>query len=175
MSSHIRACATAVVLTLALGAGAARAQASDSLPASERVFKYDLSGPRIGGTLLRNGDATSQFGWHFENQAGPDARGPWFIVERVILVGGVERNQFVPTGTLIFGMRLPNSVEFGLGPSVTIGGPRGANSGLVVAAGYSFRMGGIRVPVDLACASERGGTKRWTLVTGWAIRDQVGR
>jgi hypothetical protein len=140
---------------------------------SERVYQYDLSGPRIGGTFAPDGTAMTQFGWHFESQASPSPRGPWFIVERVFLVGGVEQNRFVPNGTLVFGMRLPSSFEFGLGPSVTLGGYRGLQSGVVAAAGHSFRTGGIRVPVNVACAWRRGGELRWTLITGWAIRDLV--
>jgi hypothetical protein len=141
---------------------------------SERVLKYDLSGPRLGATIAPDGSTISQFGWHFESQAAPGKHGPWFIVEKVFLIGGVDRNAFIPNGTLIFGMRLPNSFEFGVGPSLTLGGSRGANSGVVVAAGQSFRFGGIRVPVNLAVASERGGELRWTILTGWAIRDLVG-
>jgi hypothetical protein len=141
----------------------------------ERVYRYDLAGPRLGATFAPSGDAITQFGWHFESQAGPSRRGPWFIVERVFLFGGLENNRMIPNGTLIFGMRLPSSFEFGVGPSVTLFGPRGLNSGIVAAVGHSFRAGGIRVPVNLAVASERGGEVRWTLVTGWAIRDRVGQ
>ena len=92
---------------------------------SERVYQYDLSGPRVGGTFAPDGTAMTQFGWHFESQASPGPRGPWFIVERVFLVGGVEQNTFVPNGTLVFGVRLPSSFEFGLGPSVTLRANRG--------------------------------------------------
>jgi len=142
---------------------------------NERVYRYDLSGPRIGGTFAPDGTVMSQFGWHLESQASPSPGGPWFIVEKVLLVGGVDQNKFVPNGTLIFGMRLPSSFEFGLGPSLTLGGTRGLQSGIVAAAGHSFRVGGIRVPVNLACAWQRGGEQRWTLITGWAIRDMVGQ
>ena len=140
----------------------------------EPVYRHDLSGPRVGATYTPNG-ATSQFGWHFENQASPTPRGPWFLVERVFLLGGLESSMFIPTGTLLFGVRLPSSFEVGLGPSATIGAGRGLQSSLVVAAGQSFRAGGIRVPVNIACALQRGGEQRWTLITGWAIRDPVGR
>lgn len=141
---------------------------------SERVVKYDLGGPRIGATFAPNGTAITQFGWHFENQVAPGKYGPWFIVEKVFLIGGLEQNAFVPNANLIFGMRLPNSFEFGVGPSVTLGGYRGFNSGIVAAIGQSFRMGGIRIPVNLAYAAQKDGEQRWTLITGWAIRDQVG-
>ena len=138
---------------------------------SERVLKHDLSGPRVGVTVAPDGTAITQFGWHFESQAGPSSHGPWFIVERVLLIGGLEQNAFVPNGTLIFGMRLPNSFEFGVGPSVTLGGYHGINSGLVGAVGHSFRAGGIRIPVNLAVVPQSDGKIRWTFITGWAIRD----
>lgn len=140
----------------------------------ESVIQYDLSGPRIGATFAPDGTATSQFGWHFEHQAAPGTRGPWFIVEKVFLVGGVEADRFMPSGTLVFGMRMPNSFEFGVGPSATLGGREFFNTAIVVAAGQSFRAGGIRIPVNLAVAIARNGENRYSLVTGWAIRETLG-
>ena len=137
------------------------------------VAIYDLSGPRLGATFAPDGDAVSQFGWHLEHQARSDKGGPAFIVETVLLVAGVDRNLFVPSGTLIFGMRLPNSFEFGLGPSLTLGGSQFSNTGLVLAMGQSFRFGGIRVPVNIAFAPGQDGDHRVTLITGWAIKDGV--
>jgi len=148
--------------------------AVNAVDVAEPVYRHDLSGPRMGATYAPNGLATSQFGWHFENQASPSPRGPWFLVERVFLVGGLENSMFIPTGTLVFGIRLPSSFELGVGPSATIG-MYGLQSSLVVAAGQSFRAGGIRVPVNVACSLQRGGEQRWTVVTGWAIRDRSGQ
>lgn len=169
----------AVFLTLVAAPAAAIVQGTDqdiaSIDPNERVEQYNLAGPRLGVTVASDGSAITQFGWHFENQAAPDSHGPWFIVEKVLLIGGLEQNAFVPNGSLIFGMRLPNSFEFGVGPSVTLGGYRGINSGLVGAAGHSFRAGGIRVPVNLAVAGQKDGSLRWTFVTGWAIRDSAVR
>jgi hypothetical protein len=164
----------ALLLALTVAPAVTMAQLLDSDP-QERVLKYDLSGPRLGATFAPDGTAITQFGWHFENQVGPSNRGPWFIVEKVFLIGGLEQNAFVPNGNLIFGMRLPNSFEFGVGPSVTLGGYRGLNSGLVAAVGHSFRMGGIRIPVNIAYAAQKNGEGRWTFVTGWATRDRVGQ
>ena len=141
---------------------------------SERVVQYDLAGPRVGVTFSPDGkEAISQFGWHFENQVSPGRHGPWLIVEKVFLVGGLERNAFIPNGSLIFGLRTPSSFEIGVGPSVTLGGMNGFNSGLVAAAGHSFRMGGIRIPMNVAAAWQKGGDVQWTLITGWAIRGMV--
>ncbi len=135
------------------------------------VRQYDLSGPRAGITMSRDGRARSQFGWHFEHQATPATPGPWFVVETILLAGGVEDRVFVPSGTLVFGMRLPNGYEFGIGPSASLGGPRFLNSSLVVAAGRSFRFGGISVPVNLAVATDHNGS-RFSIITGWAIRER---
>lgn len=143
--------------------------ALDELP----VYQVDLSGPRLGATFGPDGSAVSQFGWHSEHQAAPNPRGPFFLVETVVLVAGVDKNLFVPNGTLVFGMRLPNSFEFGLGPSLTLGARSSfLRSGIVFAAGQSFRLGGIRIPVNLAFAPGTHGDSRITLVTGWAIRDR---
>ena len=141
------------------------------VPPEERVIQYDLSGPRIGATFAPDGSAMSQFGWHSEHQAAPGTKGPWFIVERIFLVGGVEQNRFMPSGTVVFGLRMPNSFEFGVGPSATLGGREFFNTGIVVALGQSFRAGGIRIPVNLAMAIQKNGENRYTLITGWAIRD----
>lgn len=176
MNSRSMWCSMTFAVALAGLPAAAIAQTFEttaSTDASERVVRYDLSGPRLGATFSRDGTVRSQFGWHFEHQAAPGLHGPWFIVEKVFMVAGMENNQFMPNGTLIFGMRLPNSFEFGVGPSVTIGGDRGMNSGIVIAAGQSFRAGGIRIPVNIAFAGERNGQHRFTILTGWAIRDLV--
>ena len=142
---------------------------ADTEPA---VIQYDLSGPRIGLTLSSEGAARSQFGWHSENQAAPGTRGPWFLVERIFLIGGVERSEFIPTGTLVFGVRTPSSFEFGIGPSISLG-PAAVTTAVVVACGQTLHYGGIRVPVNMAVAmSQRNGINavRVTLITGWAIK-----
>jgi hypothetical protein len=170
------ASALSMVATAAANAAASQFETPDPPNGgrSERVYQYDLSGPRLGATFAPDGSVMTQFGWHFENEASGSPGGPSFIIEKVFLVGGLDQNVFVPNGTLVFGMRLPSSFEFGTGPSVTIDG-RGLHSGIVVAAGQSFRAGGIRVPVNVACAWQRGGEARWTILTGWAIRDLVGK
>ncbi len=147
------------------------ATATASLAGSESsVLQYDLSGPRLGATFAPEGSVRSQFGWHFEHQAAPRARGPWLVVETVLLAGGVEQRRFIPGGTLVFGLRLPNGYEFGVGPNVTLGGPRFLNSSVVIAAGRTFRIDGIQIPLNLALATNRDG-QRLSVVTGWAIRE----
>ena len=92
------------------------------------------------------------------------------VILSVLLAGGVENRSFVPNGTLIFGVRLPNGYEFGLGPSVSLGGPGFLRSSIVIAAGRSLRFGGIRVSVNLALSAGTDGG-RLSVVTGWAIRN----
>lgn len=136
------------------------------------VVQYQLDGPRVGLTFMPNGAPRTQFGWHAENQAAAGSRGPWFIVERIFLIGGVEKSEFIPTGTLVIGVRTPGGFECGLGPSVSIG-TYGFSSSIVVAAGQTLRYGGIRVPINLALAmnNREGETAvRVTLITGWAIK-----
>ena len=137
------------------------------------VVQYDLNGPRIGVTFLPNGmGSRSQFGWHFENQTSQGARGPRFLVEQVFLIGGVEKSEFIPSGTLLFGVRTPGGFEFGVGPNITLG-PSTLATAVVVAAGQTLRYGGIRVPVNVAVAmSQHEHVKafRVTLITGWATR-----
>jgi len=136
------------------------------------VLQYNLSGPRVGVTFAQDGVMRTQFGWHVENQAAPGSRGPWFLVERIFLVGGVEQSQFIPSGTLIFGVRTPSSAEFGIGPSVTIS-QLGITSAIVLAAGHTANFGGIRVPVNVAVAlSQRDKVTgvRVTVISGWAIK-----
>jgi len=132
--------------------------------------QYDLSGPRLGATFAPDGDVRSQFGWHFEHQVEAAERGPSLLVETVLLVGGVEQHQFIPNGTLIFGVRSANGFEIGLGPSLTLGTPTGYSTGIVAAAGKTFRINGVQIPLNLAYAFEKGGQERISVVTGWAIR-----
>jgi hypothetical protein len=171
-------------------ASSARAQSSDSALAApitappaapitvppaaptltdQAPVQYDLSGPRIGVMYTPTGDPTSQFGWHFEHSVAPNPRGPWFIVETVLLVGGLERDVFMPSATMIFGVRLPGGFEAGVGPSLGVG-PSGGSSALVLAAGQTLSFGGIHVPLNLAVSLDNDGDERVTLLTGWAIR-----
>jgi hypothetical protein len=156
-----------------------RAPVSPMVYADAPVFQYNLDGPRMGVTFMPDVAPRTQFGWHVENQAAPGTRGPWFLVERIFLIGGVEKSEFIPSGTIVFGVRTPGGFEFGIGPSVTLG-PRAVTTAVVVAAGQTLRYGGIRVPVNLALAmshNQRENTNavRLTLITGWAIRQTESR
>lgn len=180
MRSHIqsRLVGGAMVLFASVLPGAASAQVVDDSIRAERftaeeepVVKLDYSGPRFGMTWDPSGGApVSQFGWHFEKQTSSGRSGPSFVFETVLLAGGIEDDRVIPNATFIFGVRLPNGGELGVGPSFTVS-PNGASSAIVVACGQSFKVGGIRVPMNFAVSLDREG-QRMSLLTGWAIRDR---
>lgn len=140
----------------------------------------NLGGPRLGvtyvtgnGSLARElskngfGRLLSQFGWHFEYQVIPEGGGPQFVIQFIPLISGVEYSKIFPTTTLAIGVRLPNGIEFGMGPNVLLAGsPRTA---LTIAVGKSFNYGGVSIPINVAVTTNPEG-QRISLVVGYAIR-----
>jgi hypothetical protein len=63
---------------------------------------------------------------------------PSFIIRGIPSLGGVEYRTVIPSFTVATGIRLPEGLEFGLGPNVIFGGKKGVNTSLVVAVGKSF-------------------------------------
>jgi len=144
--------------------------------------QWNLGGPRLGITYVPGngalcqalhdkqiGTALSQFGWQFEYLVVPQGGGPSFVVQFVPLVAGVEYGTFIPSASLALGVRMPNGVEFGLGPNLLIGGNKGINTALVAAVGKSFNYGGVSIPLDLVVATSPDGN-RISIVFGYAIR-----
>ena len=144
--------------------------------------QWNLGGPRLGvtyipgnGTLRQAlhdkqiGAGLSQFGWQFEYLVFPQGGGPSFVVQFVPLVAGVEYGTLIPSASLALGVRMPNGIEFGLGPNLLIGGNKGVNTALVMAVGKSFNYGGVSIPLDLVVATNPDGN-RISLVFGYAIR-----
>lgn len=137
-----------------------------------------LSGPRLGFTLLSDGvvaklrentlvsvsPLVTQFGWQFEKQFYSTENGPTAVTEWVVLVGGLEQGVVLPSVSWLVGMRTMKGVEFGIGPNIT---PVGA--ALAVAAGMTFRAGGLNVPVNLAVVPSKSGV-RVSLLAGFNTR-----
>ena len=146
-----------------------------------RFSKRNMGGPRLGityipgdGELVQKlkdngiGNTISQFGWHFEYAVIPEGGGPSFVIEFIPLVGGVEYGKFVPSATLAMGVRMPNGIEFGMGPNLLYGGGDNVNSALVLALGKSFDYGGVSIPINLVFVTNPDGN-RVSVIFGYAI------
>lgn len=140
-------------------------------PLPDRVATFidtdndDRSGPRLGVAYLTSGSVTAEkegrrlspmtslFGWQFERQFPTGMKdAPLPMTELVLLAGGIEQNLFLPSASLVLGLRQPNGWEFGVGPTVT-----GAGAQLVVAGGITRPLGNLNIPMNLAVAPGRRG------------------
>jgi hypothetical protein len=147
--------------------------------------EQNLGGPRLGVTYVAGngklgqaldergwGRTLSQFGWHFEYQVVPDGGGPAFVIQFVPLIGGVEFGKLIPSGTLAMGVRMPEGIEFGMGPNAVIteeNGKTSLASALVMTIGKSFTYGGVNIPLNLVYAKNPDGD-RFSIIFGYAIR-----
>jgi hypothetical protein len=175
------------VLQSASLAGFASAPAlaqTDTIPAELRARqlpRQHLSGPRFGFTTF-TGDVAklrqavgkesimSQFGWQFETQIVSTRSGNQALMEWVALVGGVEQDELNLSLSWLAGYRLPNGLEFGAGPNVSVRkeGWDDPTTSMVIAAGATLPFGELYVPLNLAVAFAEGGPRITTLL-GWII------
>lgn len=156
--------------------------APDEMPLNE----INLGGPRIGLTYLapggefsrrlleenignkKYGTPLSQFGWEFEYLVVPTGGGPAFAIKLVPLIAGVEYGTFIPSASLVMGIRVPGGFEFGMGPNVVLT-PDGLKTALVLGIGKSINYGGVSIPLDLVYTTG-GGSNRVTFLFGYALR-----
>ena len=120
-----------------------------------------FGGPRIGLTFISSGTSAdylaergkqpliTQFGWQFEQRLFTVDGGISGIVEFVPLIGGIEQGMFIPSASVLIGMRggVKHSYEFALGHNFSIvpnykGNKEGMVS-LVIAAGTNLKKGNI--------------------------------
>ena len=145
----------------------------DSIP----IMRHrDLDGPRIGMTYVSGPAAEAKLaehgltplmsliGWHFEQVLRPQGGGPSFVTQEVFMAAGLEQGTFVPSATVLLGIRFPSGFEFGMGPNVS---PIGA--ALAVGIGKTLNYGGVAIPINLAVVRSQGAL-RTSLVAGYAIR-----
>jgi hypothetical protein len=157
------------------------AQSNGEADAPKReLVRNKLSGPRFGFTAFTGEVADqrraadletimSQFGWQFETQIVSQESGNQALLEWLILVGGVESDEFNLTGSFITGYRLANGLEFGVGPSIGYNPDSEKHtSSLIIAGGTTVPFGDIFVPLNLAVAMADGGPRLTTLI-GWVI------
>jgi hypothetical protein len=167
--------AHAALLSLVLYSTALSQTTASHLPPIAKTA--NLSGPRFGLTLLADGVVNkleerdikvgphiSQFGWQFEKQFYSTVNGPTAVTEWVVLVGGLEQGVVLPSVSWLVGMRTMKGAEFGIGPNIT---PIGA--ALAIAAGVTFRAGGLNVPVNVAVVPSKSGV-RVSLLAGFNTR-----
>lgn len=161
----------ALVVLAAVAAPAALAAQDDSLQLEQR----NISGPRLGLTYVFGPTADSvlrehglapllsQFGWHFEQLIRPRTGGPMFVIEEVLLVGGVDQGTAIPSASLLMGIRFPSGLEFGMGPNIT---PTG--TALAVGVGKSLRYGAVSLPMNIAWVHSPG-ANRVSFIFGYAL------
>jgi hypothetical protein len=171
------------VLLAGLMSAPALAQ-TDTIPSALRARqlpRQHLSGPRFGFTTF-TGDVAqlrqlagkesimSQFGWQFETQVVSTRSGNQALMEWVALVGGVEQDELNLSLSWLAGYRLPNGLEFGAGPNVSVRkeGWDDPTTSMVIAAGATLPFGELYVPLNLAVAFAEGGPRITTLL-GWII------
>lgn len=155
------------------------AQAIDSnkhstISTSKVITPVQLSGPRLGFTYITPGEAAdvlkdelgmspffTQFGWQFETQYFALDNGTAGLVEFVGLIGGLEQNKFLPSGSLLIGIRNPSGGEFAFGPNISLAG-----ASFVIAAGHTFKNGNLNFPVNFAVVPSSKGI-RFSLLFGF--------
>jgi len=137
----------------------------------------DLSGPRFGFTFLPEGliqtlaerdiqvgPNISQFGWQFEKVFYTKGSSVTMVTEWVALLGGLEQSVALPSLSWMVGVRTRDGAEFGIGPNLTPAG-----SGLVLAAGMTFRAGALNIPLNVAVVPSRAGA-RVSVLSGFSLR-----
>ena len=104
-----------------------------SIKFDNQNFIKNLSGPRIGFTIITNGDLKdelvsefgltsniiTQFGYQFEKQIMGDENVAG-LVEGIIFLGGLEHGLFLPSLSGMFGARFSSGYEFAVGPNLSL-------------------------------------------------------
>ena len=171
------------LLSLHAPAHAALAQEPPVVPEAQRVKKLPrqkLSGPRFGFTTF-TGDVAdqreaanlepmmTQFGWQWETQIVSLTGGNQALMEWVLLVGGVEQDEFNTSLGWLTGYRLAGGFEIGAGPNFSMTKEADKiTTSMVVAAGATVPFGDLFVPINLAVGIAKGGP-RLTVLAGWIM------
>jgi hypothetical protein len=152
---------------------------------ARRLPRQRLNGPRFGFTVF-TGDVAkyrqaldkqplmSQFGWQFETQIVSTESGNQALMEWIILLGGLEQSERNLSLTWMAGYRLPNGLELGVGPNISVRPAEdpektiASTTSMVIAAGATLPFGELYVPANLAVAFAEGGPRITTLL-GWII------
>jgi len=121
-------------------------------------FTQNLSGPRVGFTILTDGELTdnldeefglnsnliTQFGYQFEKQIMGDDKVAG-LVEGLLFIGGLEHGLFLPSVSGMFGARFESGYEFAIGPNISLSG-----AALVLGFGKTIKAGNLNIPINFA-------------------------
>ncbi len=121
-------------------------------------FTQNLSGPRVGFTILTDGELTdnldeefglnsnliTQFGYQFEKQIMGDDKVAG-LVEGLLFIGGLEHGLFLPSVSAMFGARFESGYEFAIGPNISLAG-----AALVLGFGKTIKAGNLNIPINFA-------------------------
>ncbi|MDG2240466.1 MAG: hypothetical protein P8L30_09700 [Longimicrobiales bacterium] len=88
------------------------------------------------------------------------------LMEWIVLVGGVEQDEWIMGVAWIAGFRTEGGLEFGVGPNVGLNQEGNHTSSMVVAGGATTPFGDLYVPLNIAVAFAEGGPRITTLM-GW--------
>ena len=88
-----------------------------------------LAGPRVGVTFLTPGfmseeletSMITQYGWQWESRFADNGEIAG-LVEWVVVVGGMERQMFLPSVSSLVGVRTGEGMEFAVGPNLSATG-----------------------------------------------------
>jgi len=149
-----------VLLTVSLifvGQGFSQIEYSNN-NTSPSNFTQNLSGPRVGFTILTEGELTdnldedfglnsnliTQFGYQFEKQIMGDDKVAG-LVEGLLFIGGLEHGLFLPSVSGMFGARFESGYEFAIGPNISLSG-----AALVLGFGKTIKAGNLNIPINFA-------------------------
>lgn len=104
-----------------------------------------------------------QFGWHTEYRFFRTDGGTTALLEFIPLIGGMNQSLVLPSASLLFGLRTVSGIEFGAGPNANLDG-----ASYIVAAGYSFDLGGLIIPLNAAVGFGQDRSS-YTLSTGFNL------
>lgn len=145
-----------ICLSTATIASAQIQYSSDNTEPNSKI--ENLSGPRLGITIITNGTITetlndefnissnviSQFGYQFEKQIAGDDKIAG-LIEGIVFIGGLEKGLFLPSLSGLFGARTASGYEFAIGPNLSLSG-----AALVVGFGKTITMGNLNIPINFA-------------------------
>ena len=139
---------------------------ANNSPVFSQYGPTTLTGPRLGFTIISGEMAdklkddydaipiVTQFGWQFEWRFFSLEDGTSGVVEIIPLVGGVEQNLFLPSLSVLIGIRSKKGLEFGVGPNVSITG-----FAIAFAGGVTVKTGQLNWPINIAYVPSTEGAR----------------